>query len=477
MYRLGSRVAAGLILCILCGALSPAHAEERRSPTGAELKTFVSQINEGLNAPPPEGLRSCFDFYTFGSVRAVPGAELLSIAQGSPVVFSITLTNNNPYPVVNAGVYGKLFRSRGEKKDANGPDAISFFPIQKGVVLSAGETKVIRYEWNVPSDLEPGDYKLATYVAASDRFNLLGLSFTDDIVGDSFAFTIVGEDVGHIGFEKSSVTVAGEPFYFAAFPPRVPLNTDAIPVSATIENTTSNDAVVTVRWKAYSWDGLRESELFAETEQEITISADSTSTASFSVPVSDAHAMHFVTGEFTTASGNSSYIGVRFIRGTPQNAPRFNDVAVNAYPPVKGETMAFACFHSINTDHGSEEGRVVLEVHRSDPFGRVLSLIGLGTLARAEYAGPLLTPILALPAPFTSTATSFEVSAALYRNGELVDRVTVPYTCEELGAPCDPFSLPLLLATFLVLIIIIVGGTALLRIRRQNVSPVTPLSP
>ena len=39
-----------------------------------------------------------------------------------------------------------------------------------------------QFTWQVPAFAETGDYQVATYFLSDKKFNLLGLSFTDDVV-------------------------------------------------------------------------------------------------------------------------------------------------------------------------------------------------------------------------------------------------------------------------------------------------------
>jgi hypothetical protein len=134
----------------------------------------------------------CPDYYTFDSVQANLSTPITSVVSGTAITFSGTLQNKNPYPIVSGGLYVKIFKSR-SASDANGPDVVDQFQVKDGIVIPGNGSVPISFSWQVPSYAESGDYSLATCFTNADKFNLLGLSFTDDVVGNTVPFTVSGD--------------------------------------------------------------------------------------------------------------------------------------------------------------------------------------------------------------------------------------------------------------------------------------------
>jgi hypothetical protein len=134
----------------------------------------------------------CSQYYTFDSVQANLSTPITSVVSGTSITFSGTLQNENPYPIVGGGLYVKIFKSR-SASDANGPDVVDQFQVKDGIVIPGNGSVPISFSWQVPSYAESGDYSLATCFTNADKFNLLGLSFTDDVVGNTVPFTVSGE--------------------------------------------------------------------------------------------------------------------------------------------------------------------------------------------------------------------------------------------------------------------------------------------
>ncbi|HYE22997.1 MAG TPA: hypothetical protein VEA92_00920 [Candidatus Paceibacterota bacterium] len=418
----------------------------------------------------PEGLTSCFETYRFGSVYADLAPSLTEASQSSSLAFSGTITNENPYPVSDITIWAKVFKVRTEGKDINGPDVLAWEAVATDLTLKAGETRPLSYEWFVPADAEPGNYQLATYVTNFDRFELSGLTFTDDIVGMKNEFTVVGDSMGAVRFDKDGVTVADRTFYFAAYPPTLPRDTESVPVVATIVNTTPAPYFGTVTWKLHYWDRITNRTLISESTEEVQVNPNETATVSYTVDDTD-HAVYYLVGELETELGSKSIIGVRFVREGVQEA-RLNFVT-GTPDPESGKGVAVACIHATNYTP-VENGRIELSARRSGLFYDLLAPFGIGDLGFKKYEGLISSEIYALEMPLTAAAASYVVSAKLYQGDELVDQVSVPY-CE--GDKCASMIWVYVSVGLILLSLIGIGVYVLLRRRRTTAIPQPPVTP
>ena len=417
--------------------------------------------------PASLGLSSCFDTYRFGSTPAVISTTLSQVSQGSAVAFTGTLTNENNYALIDTTVYVKIFHSRlvnGERTDANGPDVVAFYKALEHVNLTAKESLPLSFVWEVPADAQPGNYTAATFVVTNDRFEMLGLVFTDDVIGNTANFKVVGQDTGAIRFVKDGAIINMLPYHYAAFPPSIPSGVKTVPVSSIVENTTDAPYKGTVTWSLYYWDSVNKSHLLDTKTEEIKVHPHASTTASY--VVSDtAHSVYYVEGKLQSKeNGSISVIGMRFAR-SDVNEPRFNFVGISA-------NTAVACIHSSGTKDATD-GKVTLTVTSNTWYAPLLKILGMDTLASKTYEGIIPGSISALTAPLTKTASSYRITADLYQNGKHLDSVSIPYSCKDLGVTCqNPFILPLLaLGALCVLIALIVFGVRVYKKRMKKASP------
>ncbi|NCN52744.1 hypothetical protein GW943_02970 [Candidatus Parcubacteria bacterium] len=398
------------------------------------------------NAPEaPKGLPACGAWYQSNKTPIALTASAESVAAGETVSFSGTLTNEAPYAIADMNVYVKVFRDRTPgARDVNGPDVVDWFHAVSDISLKAGESRWVTISWKVPTGAQPGRYTLGTYVTGSDQFDLQGLTFSDDAVGNITNFTVTGDDNGALVFDKTSVTVAGQPFYFATFPPVV-LATSSVVITADIANSMEDTVRGTVTWKLYSWDGISEDRLIEESHDDITLPTKSKAALTYTV-TDTAHSVYYLVGDVVAENGTRSVIGARFLRNGVDE-PRFS-AAGSDYPLVGGESKLFVCAQNAGNRIAKDVVFSVLVV----PHG-VRSLFG--PVAEATYEGGFPPSALALPLQAQKSATSFDVIARLTQNGTVIDSITIPYSCSALGTPCNILDTWYLLYVALILVLLI----------------------
>ena len=151
-------------------------------------------------------------------------SEISAGVSGVPMTFKGKITNNNNYPVVDGSVYVKIFKKQSdqEKTQLNGGFlADQFFAIEN-ISIDANGSKEASFDWRIPSYAVSGDYQIAYFFTSAKKFNLLGLTFTDDVVGNTFDFSIIGENEKIVEFDKNSVKINDKQHNFAAFIPKLP---------------------------------------------------------------------------------------------------------------------------------------------------------------------------------------------------------------------------------------------------------------
>jgi len=375
----------------------------------------------------PEGPTSCFDYYDFGSVSVVPEVELTSTVPGATVAVHTSIRNTNGHPIVDGMVYAKVFNIRNGDEDVKfGNDLVDQFVALSDITLASGEARGYTFEWKVPDNADAGEYQIATYFISAKRFNLEGLSFTDDIIGGAVNFGVVSEEDGYVRFGRDSVTLNGETHEFATFMSTFDENTSEVVVEATVNNTTSSAYHGLINWTLYGWDGMRAETLVDKTTTTVDVSAKGTAKVKYTAKEGDKqYPVYYLVGELPNGA-SKSIIDVRYVH-VQADTPwaRFNDVGVSTYPLQEG-SVAYACFQGFS---GSSEvfpnGKVEVEVRAPGFFGSKV-------LGRGSYEGSIYQEFVALPVNISSAANEFTVSAKLFVNDKLVDTVNMAYTCRDL---------------------------------------------
>src|SRR3989344_3365498 len=183
------------------------HAQNIPVPFSKEFLEKTLEIQESSSQTELPNTVNCFDHYRFGSVKVNIDSEIKSAVSGTTFTISGTLDNENEYPIVDGAVYVKVFKKEIDKRkvQVNGHSIVDQFIALDTISLAPLEKKPISIEWQVPAHALSGDYQIATYFISAKKFNLLGLSFTDDVVGNTVNFSVLGDVRGAVSFDKYSV--------------------------------------------------------------------------------------------------------------------------------------------------------------------------------------------------------------------------------------------------------------------------------
>src|SRR3989344_423580 len=378
----------------------------------------------------PAGTVSCFDYYTFGSVQANISAPVASAVSGTSIAFSGNLVNDNPYPIVDGALFVKVFKSRGSSNDGNGPDVVDQFVVQGDIAIPAKGSVPTSFSWRVPSYAQSGEYQIATFFTTSRKFNLLGLSFTDDVVGNTVPFRVVGEQTKGVSFNKAGVTVSGDPYFFAAFPPRASAD-EPVKVTAQIKNTTGKSEQASVSWTVYQWDSLLRSNAIQEEVKSVTIPAGGS--APISITITDTRYPVYLAVGTLTWQDTKSIIGVRFVREGVDRT-RINFPGVTAFPLMAGqEAELFSCLHNSGGADVVPNGRLELTLLDWDN----------NIIHEYTYAGGVTGSMMGVADRFVPAKDydRFRLEARLFDGEQFIDEAILDYDCSIIDpALCSSYA-------------------------------------
>jgi hypothetical protein len=401
---------------------APSIPENFQSLSVEEQKKIMEEVelgalSFGVPSSPP-GTTDCFLYYKFGSVQASMDADVKKAVSGSPVTFSGLLENQNPYPIENGSLYVKIYRKEKneDKARSNAHDQVDAFFVAENISLPAKGKKPLSFVWKVPAWAQSGEYRLATFFVVDKKFNLLGLSFTDDILGNTFDFEVKGETKGGVYFEKDKVMVNEKPFLFAAFIPKLEKE-GSVTVKASVINTTNKEITAPITWKECRWDALRPENCLSEKKESVTLKPGERKTVSYTQEKTQ-NPVTYLLAE-TAYNDAKSIIGVRFARNEIDGI-RLNFPGLTSFPLQKGaSTTVFSCLHSFGTALVVPNGKLVLSL--ADQNGK--------EIFNHVYEGDVTGQMMGVASPFIPKKDYGKVSlkASLYKDGQLVDESVVEY--------------------------------------------------
>ena len=393
------------------------------STTGTSTlpKSPLSFTQSGVEALP--GTVNCFDYYTFGSVQVDIEPSVTSTVSGTPITFAGNIVNNNPYPIVAGQLLVKVYKTK-ESLDTgsyqNGyPVVDQFFALEDITVPAHGKTPVI-FNWEVPAYLMSGDYELNTFFMTEKRFNLIGLPFTDDVTGNKVNFSVLGQAASGVDFDKNSVTLNGNLFSFAAFPPHFTA-TEPVTASATLVNATADAKTIPVTWTLYNWAGERVENKLDTVTETVTLAPGEKKVISYTATKATG-AISFVQA-VATYKDTKSILNIRFNRDD-KNEIRLNFPSVLAYPLVAGEEVTiFSCLHS-TSQAVVDGGKLVLTL--TDSAGAEIHTY--------TYDGSVTGAMMGVKDTFVpvETVSDFTLTASLFKDSQKVEEVIINYNCHTI---------------------------------------------
>ena len=367
------------------------------------------------------GNASCFDYYHFGSVQADIEGDIAETVPGVDIHFKGKLKNDNDYPVINGTLYLKVFqRNENTFKEGDGNDLVDQFPLKEKFTIPAKGEKEVTITWHVPEDAEGGEYYLATFFATEERYNLSGLSFTDDVIGNSVSFKVNSQQK-NITLEKTKTTLNGQDHHFAAYPLHFK-NDEKVEVKTTLTNPTDQNKVIQLTWEEYVWDGLRQENQKNKKYELIEVGANQSKELSYTINPNN-HSVSYLT---VTAKDqySKSILDIRLVRDGVEET-RINFPSITSFPLKAGETNTlFACAHSTN---------------RPNVPGNILTLSlrdeDQNLIHEYKYEGDISGDMSGFKDDFTPehTYNKFTLTATLQRNGAVVEEVTIPYDCQTIN--------------------------------------------
>ena len=425
--------------------------------TETDLPPTPSLVGEIV--PAPKGTTECFadTRYRFGSVSADPEVSLTQALAGTQLGIKFTLENQNPYPITDTAVFVKIFRKRIDLDAVhqNGDDLVDQFFVREGIALNANATTSFTSVWKIPAQTLTGDYRIVTFVTSSHRYNLLGLSFTDDVTGNQTEFHVDGVNRGVV-WNKDGVTVAGELYRFAAFTPKLS-PTSSIVVAPELVNGTKEEQLATITWSLYSWDAQLSTNLIETTQTSEKLKPGEHVRPTYTV-TDTSHPVYLLVAESHWRDATST-LNIRFVRDGV-DAPRINFPSIGHYPLKAGVPVElFSCLHNSGTGavvHGNE-----LSLTLRDDKENVLHTY--------VYKGDITGDMMAVADQYVpkKDLATFTLEAKLSRDGKVVDANIIHYDCAVLGG-CPATSQTSLLVLVGALVALLVVVAIALRLRKNG---------
>ena len=368
---------------------------------------------------------NCFDTYQFGSVPVTITPQTTQVLAGSELKFNFSATNQNSYPIVDGSIYVKIFRSQTDSQNSqkNGGFIVDQFIAKENIVLNAQESKNFEYSWKVPARSPSGSYYAATFFQSAKKFNLSGLPFSDDVIGERAQFNIKSSYLNAVEIDKNGVTINEKPHLFAGQIPVLPKD-GKVNITIPIKNSTPKTEKIGVSYTLYYWDGLLDSQKIASKDEEIELKPGETKKLSYEVSDTNYPVYYLVIS--SKWNDFKSIVDVRFAREGIEK-PRISFPGITSFPIKNGTpTTFFACLHNSG---GAESTPGSVKIAVTDSNGTQISA--------QEWKGDISNGVMGLKTDFTPNQDYGVVNlnvSILDKDGKIIEEAKMKYDCKEIDA-------------------------------------------
>lgn len=420
---------------------------------------ITAQETNGLDSSSVDSgvLGNCFDTYKFGSLEMNLTPNKSEYEPGDGVVMTGTITNTNNYPLVGISVSARVLKDIPNANDQAFTTTVDEFVVVNNITLDAKESVNIAEVYNLSTKAIQGEYQVYLFGYQEDRFNISGLSFTDDIYGSRFSFSVKGNNTESVYLDQTRTTVGGQKHINHAF---VTQHNPSKPIEVKIplKNTTDKEQKVTLDSNLYRWDGLREEQIERFNTREVTIPAKGEIEIVETVqnpylPVYYLKLVANIVGA-PEAQKQQSISNIRFV-SEGLNAVRFNWVGLNTFPKGAGqEGKVVTCIH--NTSAGTDID-ISVETKVTDKSGK--------EIANSSYKGNIGSAISAIEAnlPTDKIINQALITSVIKdQDGVIIDTINISYDCTQIGDGSKCLDEPLLQSTnswvLMILGLLAIGG-------------------
>jgi hypothetical protein len=414
-------------------------------------------------------LVSCFDYYTFGDVKVDLNADFQTYKAGETVLITGTVKNTNTFPVVGLDIKARLVKDIPEADPMTSEILIlDEFDVVDNATLAPGEEYTVSYPHGLPRNAPSGQYQIYFYAVEQDRFNLSGLSFTNNITASQLSFEVAGEQADHVYLDQTQIKVGGNEYNVMS--PDIQIEADVeIPVTIPLYNPHETPVQMTVTYDLYSWDSINPNNKVDTKIEQVTVAPKSEYLLKYTVSKGDLPMYYLsITAEPTEQVEDVSVYREKTISNIRfevlgKSKPYINFVGIDSYPLRGGEATFVTCFQNLGTEEDTSITKIETVLY--DQNKRELS--------RTEYEGNLSPDILGLAGKFKpqKNITQFMLVSKMYNaKGDVIDTIEQKYECKNTASNSCSSEEDSSILIWIVTVIIIVGLGVLIYKRKDLLS-------
>lgn len=447
----------------------PGHESESKNASTTPFNTVNQNANLEFYKKGEPGI--CTDYYTFGSIDINLAADTKNYQAGDPVLIRGKIKNNNPYPMIGLDIKARLVKDIPEPEYFRSEIiTLDDLNIVENVTIPANGEYEVSYSLPLPFNAPSGEYKVFFYAVEQDRFNMSGLSFTNDIVGSYISFSVDGNIPDHVYLDQTKILVGNQEHNVMAFMTQHPKDSD-VPVTIPLYNPHNTPIAMRVTYDLYSWDSANPKNKIGSRSEEVIVPAKSETVLKYVIQKTENPVYYLaITAEPSSSDTDKSVHSektISNIRLIVQDIakPRLNFITTNTYPLKKGQESVLAtCFHNTSTYQDGSNSKIVTIL--KDSRGREIT--------RTVFDGIFSSDIQAIISKIKPRKDIYDytIESTLYDSkGDIVDKVEKKYSCTDISPASCPTKNTLLSTIISAgILVLIIAILVIVKIKRKTIN-------
>lgn len=380
---------------------------------------------------------ACFDYYTPNKVNINIDQDYIVYNAGDPVLMSGFVKNSNTYPVIGLDIKARLVRSINSPNEKDKKEIITIdeFNIAENITLPVDKEYKVSYSHILPLNYPSGQYQIFFYAIEQDRFNLAGLSYTNNVVGSKIVFDVKGTDLDHVYLDQNNIKIGDQALSTNGATISELKNIKNIPIYINIYNPEKQARDMTITYDLYSWDSANPKNKITTKTEQVTILPNSKKTLTYILDEGVLPVYYLsVTSKPTNQTKKDSIFkektisNIRFVIQDKSKTRLFFS-GVDTYPLIKGNQVTLVtCFNDM--------GENVNDINKNISEIETVILDDKGKeIAKTLYKGKVYSEIDAIIQKFNpkKNISNFTVVSTIYDSEKnIIDKVEKKYNCQEI---------------------------------------------
>lgn len=376
----------------------------------------AENVPTSSSATPVPGF--CDPYLKADSVRFEVVPSVQQTIPGSTVTFTGAVKNTNSYPILNADIWARVYRT-GDSDDRASDIIVGQFLAQENLTLFPDSELPFTFSWKVPEGSVGGSYYVVVALNSLNNYPVIGFEDgSDKTIGNQAGFSVLNKkSTGIVYLKPDTLKLAGESNYSTGVLPVVRPD-DSLLVSVAIKNPSNEKKRVPLQWSQYAWGSENKENLRHSKTQVVELAGGETKTLTYAIlPQSEG----VVEVTAVTQDGESkSIVPVRFAQqGHVASEVVFAGLVRPIITTNEEQTMS-ACVRHYEIDTASQysltfilrdmDGTVIHEFEQSS-FQTAPSEVVTSTFTPNKHHDVAI------------------LSVVLKHNGTVVEETTIPYDC------------------------------------------------